>query len=228
MKYVFFSDGTSSVVKSIAAHLADQGYSPILNGIDVSIPLLDKTALSAYLANLGEDFCGAVFDNPAPIRASIEDATDEQWSKARDEFAAPALAFTQCAGDALSALGRGGVVYLNSIHAEKPIGEGFLHTVCCAAVQMLCREAAIRYGKSRVGFYNVMRGILQGEEDLFASEYTAIHHNAHYRFPSEDVPPQQSLDELVAFLLTPAAYILNGTDMHADEGFRLYFGTARK
>jgi NADP-dependent 3-hydroxy acid dehydrogenase YdfG len=159
-----------------------------------------------------------------PVRGGIEDTTDEMWKNSRDNFVVPMLNITQVVGKILMQNQKGSIIYLNSIHAEKPIGNGFLYSTGCAAVQALCREAALIYGSRSVGCYNVMRGIIEGEELYFTSDYSSIHHNSELRFPKERMPAATALNELCAFLLGDGAYILNGSDLNADEGFRLFYG----
>jgi len=221
-KYVYFNSTEDIVASEVAKHLEAIGYTPIVSG--TGIDLTSAESVGRFLEPYGDDLAGAVLVNPDIMRGTIEDVTDEMWDKARDVFPMAMLNLTQVTGRMLSHNQRGSIIYLNSIHAEKPIGNGLLYTMGCAAVQMLCREAAIVYGSQNVGVYNIMRGIVEGEDNYFTSEYSPIYHNGELRFPKEKLPSAKSLNELCAFLLSGGAYILNGTDLQADEGFRLYFG----
>ena len=210
-KFVYFNDTTDIVAAEVAEYIKTLGYTPV-------------DSLDEPYKN---ELVGAILANPPVIHGEIETTTDEMWNSARDTFVVPMLSITQAAGGILSQNQRGSIIYLNSIHAEKPIGNGFLYTMGCAAVQMLCREAAVIYGKNNVGCYNIMRGIVEGEEAYFTSEYSPVYHNGEIRFPKEKLPSAKSLNELCAFLLSGGAYILNGADLQADEGFRLYYGKVR-
>jgi NAD(P)-dependent dehydrogenase (short-subunit alcohol dehydrogenase family) len=212
-RFVYFNNIEDIVSKRVAEYIKTAGYTPIFENIE----------------NIGQykpGLAGAVLANPpaAKMRGGIENTTDEMWRAARDAFAAPILDLTQKIGKILSENKKGSIIYLNSVHAEKPVGEGFLYTMGCAAVQALCREAALIYGSYNVGCFNVMRGIVEGEEVYFTSEYSPLYHNGELRFPKERLPPADSLNELCAFLLGGGAYILNGTDLYADEGFLMYYG----
>jgi len=211
-KFVYFNDTTDIVTAEVAEYIKTLGYTPV----------------DSFLEPYKNELIGAILANPPVIHGEIENTTDEMWNNARDTFAVPMLNITQAVGEILSQNQRGSIIYLNSIHAEKPVGNGFLYTMGCAAVQMLCREAAVIYGKNNVGCYNIMRGIVEGEESYFTSEYSPIYHNGEIRFPKEKLPSAKSLNELCAFLLSGGAYILNGTDFQADEGFRLYYGKVRQ
>ena len=221
-KFIYFNNITEIVSSEVAEYIKTIGYTPIT--CDIDIDLTSEESVKNFLEPYKDNLISAILANPPLIRGSIEDATDEMWSKARDSFIAPMLNITQVAGKIFMQNKKGSIIYLNSIHAEKPIGGGFLYSTCCAAIQALCREAALIYGGSNVGCYNIMRGIVESEENYFASDYSPIHHSSELRFPKERLPSANSLNELCAFLLSGGAYILNGTDLQADEGFRLYYG----
>jgi len=214
-KFVFFNNMTDIVSSEVAEYIKTSGYTPIS---------ADDENAEHFLEEYKDNLIGAIIANPKPIRGSIEDATDEMWLNARNNFIAPVLNITQIVGKIFMQNKKGSIIYLNSIHADKPIGGGFLYSTCCAAIQALCREAALIYGSHNVGCYNIMRGIVEGEEGYFTSDYSSIHHNSELRFPKERTPSAKSLNELCAFLLSDGAYILNGTDLNADEGFRLFYG----
>jgi hypothetical protein len=44
------------------------------------------------------------------------------------------------------------------------------------------------------------------------------------RYPRGRLPEADSLNSLLAFLLTEGAGVLNGSDVKADEGLTLFFG----
>ena len=223
-KYVYFNNTTDIVASNVAEHIKTLGYTPVF--CDNNIDLTSEESVSNFLEPYKNNLIGAVLANPPVtlMRGNIENTTDEMWQNARDIFVAPVLNLTQVVGKILMNNQKGSIIYLNSIHADKPVGDGFLYTTACAAVQMLCREAAIIYGSYNVGCYNVMRGIVEGEENYFTSEYSPLYHNAEFRFPKEKMPAKTSLNELCGFLLSGGAYILNGADLHADEGFRFFIG----
>lgn len=222
-KFVYFNNTADIVSAEVAKYIKTIGYTPVFSG---TVEPASRESVDDFLWAYKENLAGAILANPPmpQMRGSIEDTTDEMWKKARDIFVVPMLNITQAVGQILSKNKKGSIIYLNSIHAEKPVGSGFLYTTGCAAVQALCREAALIYGAGNVGCYNVMRGIVKGEETYFTSEYSPVYHNSSLRFPKERLPPADGLNELCAFLLGEGAYILNGADLQADEGFRLYFG----
>ncbi|MCL1859547.1 MAG: SDR family oxidoreductase [Oscillospiraceae bacterium] len=223
-KFVYFNNTPDIVSSNVAEHIKTIGYTPVFS--DNNIDLTSAECVNNFLEPYKDNLVGAVLSNPpvAGMRGGIEDTTDEMWNNARDIFVVPMLNITQAVGKIFMENKKGSIIYLNSVHAEKPIGNGFLYTTACAAVQALCREAALIYGRYNIGCYNIMRGIVEGEEKYFTSDYSPIHHNSEIRFPKEKLPEANSLNELCAFLLGGGAYILNGSDLRADEGFTLFYG----
>jgi len=226
-KFVYFNTLADITAAEIAGHIKTTGYTPITGGDGVD--LTSEESVTNFLKPYKDNLTGAVLANPPEdlmrgCMISIENATDGMWEKSRDMFAVPMFNITQVVGRILSHNKKGSIIYLNSIHADKPIGGGFLYTIGCAAVQILCREAAMVYGGNNVGCYNIMRGIVGGEETRFTSDFSPIYHSGEFRFPKERLPSADSLNELCALLLSGGAYILNGADLCADEGFRLYYG----
>lgn len=227
-KYIFFNNREDIVSAEVAEYIKTIGYTPVFR--DPCVDMTSAQSFGEFLSPYKNELIGAILANPPIIYGEIETADDEMWNSARDGFAASMLNATQIlgkilAGNYLCGGNNGGsIIYLNSIHADKPLGNGFLYTLGCAAVQMLCREAALAYGIHNVGCFNVMRGVVEGEESYYTSEYSSLYHNGELRFPKEKMPSAKSLNELCAYLLGGGAYILNGSDLHADEGFRLYYG----
>ncbi|MCL2098938.1 MAG: SDR family oxidoreductase, partial [Oscillospiraceae bacterium] len=184
-KYVYFNNITDPVASNVAEHIKTLGYTPVTGSFD----LTSEDALGAFLEPYKNALTGAVIANPPVIRGTIETTDDDMWIAARESFVVPAFNITQVAGRIFMENKKGSIIYLNSIHAEKPVGDGFLYTMGCAAVQALCREAALIYGGCGVGCYNIMRGIVEGEESYFTGEYSPIYHNSELRFPKERLPP---------------------------------------
>ena len=119
--------------------------------------------------------------------------------------------------------GGGSMIYLNSIHAEKPVGHGALFSMGCAAAQMLCKEVNQDYGTSGVRSFFIQRGVTSSDPDA-RSDLSAIYYGVDMRYPDRQLPQRGYLNGLIAFLLTPAAAPLAGSDLRADGGMSMYYG----
>ena len=232
---VFIADDRCAVSRAAAAHLASLGYTVQLNrlggeavpGCDsVRFDLTDVAALTVFF-DIGAPLCGVIFGAPPVIHASIEDADEDSWSRAFEQGVLSALTLTQAACGHMARLGGGAMIYLGSIHAEKPMGYGFLSTMGLSAVQMLCREAAIDYGRRGVNCFYVQRGLMESDmpnDNDITNQYAGL--STRYPFGRPLVP--DDLNGLIAFLLTPGAAPFNGADLRADGGSTMYYGLQRE
>ena len=233
---ILITDNRSQSACAAAAHLLSLGYCVVLNQLggdavagteSVFLDLTDESALASWFEASDDAFYAVIHPAPPPIHAAIATATEDDWQQAFRDGALAALLVTKTAGRRLASLGRGCLIYLGSIHAEKPMGYGFLFSMACSATQMLCREAALDFGAKGVYAYYVQRGIQQ-DDLIHANDLTNIYHATELRYPQNQLPGPDSLNGLIAFMLTEGAAPLNGADLHADSGLTLFYGHRRE
>lgn len=237
MDTVFISDGRCPVAREIAAGFAaagwrvalnlHQGGAPLAGCEEARVDLCRFDELTALFDALGDSLRGVIHPAPPVIHATLEGAGQAQWLRAREEGAIAAMELTRAAGAFLSNLGRGAIVYLGSVHAEKPLGNGFLYSMACAATQMLCREAALAYGPQGVCAYYVQRGFMAHDADNL-SEYSNLYVAPDFRHPQERLMRPDELNGLMLFLMSDAAGALSGADLRADGGATMFYGKPRK
>ncbi|NLG25243.1 MAG: SDR family oxidoreductase [Clostridiales bacterium] len=232
MALVFISDGRSAEAAALATHLAQNGYCVALNGADapgcerVDLDLTDLKGLEDYFAGCGA-LAGAVHFAPPPRPVPIEDADDRAIAGALRAGALSSLLLARAAGDAMAAQGRGALIFVGDLHAEKPTGCAPLHAMNVAAMQMLSREAALDYGRRGLSSFFVMRGPAEGDAPM-ESGVSNLREGAAIRHPDGALPPAGHLGGLIAFLLTDGARPLNGADLRADSGYAMYYGLQRR
>jgi len=235
-KTIFITDDRCPAARAIAAHLVTEGYEvlisdcgaePISGCTRVKASLCDQSALELLFEHLSSNLAGVIWTPPPPIHTSIEAASDEQWRLAFEQGALSSMTLTRVACQHMAQYGRGVMIYLGSIHAEKPMGYGFLHTMNLSATQMLCREVAIDYGRKGLSSFYIQRGIMQSDHENdndITGQYTGI----DIRNPLGRALEPQDLCGLITFLLTDAARIINGTDIRADAGATMFYGLQRE
>jgi glucose 1-dehydrogenase len=233
MKTLFISDIRQGAARSAAEYFAGLSWRVLVNAPKQSAPqgcqavqldLTDRQTLADYFCSLGDGFQGVIHPAPPPVRASLEQISPLDWERAMEEGPQAALAVTQAAGQALSRLGGGSIIYLGSIHAEKPTGFSPLFSMSCGAVQMLARESALHYGRAQVRSFYVQRGVMEedmvGDGNTLSNMYSA----PEKRIPAGTLPGPGELNDLLAFLFTGGAGLLNGSDLRADGGALMYYG----
>ena len=200
-----------------------------LAGLDwrvVTVPrgirLWDEAALAAWAAPLAQDIAGVIHPAPEPILGSVQAVSEADWRRAADEGPMAAWCVTKVFCGLMKDHGGGSMIYLNSIHAEKPVGHGALFSMGCGAAQMLCKEAAQDYGEFGVRAYFIQKGITDTDPDG-KSPVSNLYYGVDLRYPERKLPEAGYLNALVAFLLTPGAAALSGSDLMADGGMTQYY-----
>lgn len=233
---IFISDNRGTAAREAARHLLNAGYRVALNDLGgpavpgtetTALSLADRDALSAYFTSCGEALHAVIHAEPPAIQAKLEDVDDERFQEAFREGALASMMLTAAAGAHLAALGRGAMIFLGSIHAEKPMGYGLLHSISCASTQMLCREAALDFGAHGVNCFYIQRGI-QEDDLVYNNNLTNIFSATDSRYPQGHLPDSGYLNDLIVFLLTDGAGPLNGADLRADAGLTMFYGHRRR
>ena len=207
------------------AYLETQGWRVLC--VPEAINLWDEAALTAYAEPLGERLAGVIHPAPKPILGSIESVSEADFDRAANEGPMAAWCVTKVFCGLMARNGGGSILYLNSIHAEKPVGFGALFSTGCGAVQMLSREVAQDYGAFNVRSYFIQKGISETDPDG-KSPVSDLYYGVDLRYSERRMPEKGCLNELIAFLLTPGATALSGSDLRADGGLTLYYCHRRK
>lgn len=189
--------------------------------------LWDEAALRAWAQPLKGDLLAVIHPAPERILGSVEAVSEADWRRAADEGPMAAWCVTKVFCGLMKDNGGGSMIYLNSIHAEKPVGFGALFSMGCGAVQMLSREAAQDYGEFGVRTFFIQKGISAADPDS-KSPVSNLYFGADLRCNGRTLPAPDGLNALIAFLLTPGAAALSGSDLRADDGATLFYTHRRK
>lgn len=221
-KTVFVINNNELTLIEIAKYLKSTSEYDIVLSSEVNVDITKIESITQYFNTI--DIKAVIIPESNHIGVSVEDATDEQWEQAFNSGALVSMLMTRAAGEHFKANGNGGtIIYLGSIHTEKPTGGDFLFSIQCSATQMINREAAIAYGKYNVNSFYIQRGIMEHDINTFG-EISNIYSSTGLRYPKMRLPDTDELNGLIEFLLTDAASSLSGSDIKADEGLTMYYG----
>ena len=221
MNTVWITDLRTREMQEARDYLAAQGWRILIS--PEGLCLWEEAAVGSFLASYREELCGVIHPAPPAFQSPLEKTDEAEASRARDEGVMAAWCVTKTAGAVFRQKGSGSLIYVSSIHADKPMGYGTLFSAGCGAVQMLNREASQDYGADGVRSFFIQRGPSADDPDL-KSDLTDLYYGANLRYPSRRYPETGHLNGLLGFLLTPAAASLNGSDLRADGGMTLYYG----
>ncbi len=225
-KTVIVTDMRTAEAGDAAEYLKGKGYDVVTVPSDIC--LWDEDALRAWAGPLMDSVTGVIHPAPPFVGGGIEEITEEQWDKNAYEGPVAALIVTKVFGMLMRGTGRGGtIIYLNSVHAEKPVGKGMLYSTACGAVQMLNREFNQDYGEFGINTYFIERGPSADDPDM-RSDVSPIYYGVDLRYPQRRIPEKGYLNGLIEFLLTDEAWPLAGSDLRADGGYVAFYGHRRK
>ena len=221
MKSVWITDLRTREMKDAREYLSAQGWQVLVS--PEGLCLWDEEAVQGFVDSCPETLTGVIHPAPPPFQCPLEKADEASAARARDEGAVAAWCVARAAGALFRKKGGGSLIWFSSVHAEKPMGYGTLFSAGCGAVQMLNREISQDYGPDGVLSFFVQRGPSADDPDL-RSDLTDFYFGTELRYPARRLPEKGSLNPLLAYLLSPEAAPLNGSDLRADSGMTMYYG----
>ncbi|MBR6322555.1 MAG: SDR family oxidoreductase [Lachnospiraceae bacterium] len=222
-KIVVITDLCTPEAQSAAEYLSGLGYEIVTPPAEVHLWKEDE--LTAFTEPLKERLGAVIHPAPPIFKGGILEVSEEDWERTSNEGAIAAFIVTKVFCTIFREKKGGTVIYLNSIHAEKPMGKGILHSLNCGAVDMLSREAAQDYSESGVNVFFVERGITTTDDGK--SDASALYFGTDMRYPRRETPKPDYLNGLLAFLLTDAAYPLSGQPIRCDAGMTGFYNQHR-
>ncbi|WP_276353912.1 SDR family NAD(P)-dependent oxidoreductase [Cohnella caldifontis] len=247
-KVVLIAEADSPSGKALLVRLAAEGASFVLNsasgGLELTAELEQARRMGAQtlvvnaalwrsgdVARLLEESSRSVgpvdvlihnCNRVLPI--GVEDGEEERFLEVMNANAKSAFVSAKAVGRQMAETGRAGrIVFVNSIHAEKPTGSSFAYSASKGAVKMLAREASVVLGRQGIGVYSIELGPMEGDDAKFRSELSDLYESYRYKVPGGELGTYGELAELVLFLCGDGARYLNGADIRMDGGFLLHY-----
>ncbi|WP_274653436.1 SDR family NAD(P)-dependent oxidoreductase [Paenibacillus humicola] len=246
-KVVFITDADLSSGKAVLLRLAAEGASFILNSASAGrelgpeLELARQTGANVLVvtADLSRsDEAARVLETAAerlgtvdvlvhnnnlvkPIR--VEDGDEALFLEMMNANAKTAYVCAKAAGEQMKAKRAGKIIFVSSIHAEKPTGSSFAYSASKGAVKMLAREAAVVLGRHGVSVNTIEFGPAEGDDAVFSSDVSGLYEHYRYKVPGAVLGTHKDLAELVLFLASDEARCINGADIRMDGGFLMHY-----
>lgn len=246
-KIVFVTDADSGSGAAVIRRLAEAGARFILNSrsggetLADELTLIRETGSQAIVVSVNPSVSSEVTEmlqfaeqqlGPVDIlihndnevlQASVESCSEEAFLECLSRNAKSAFVCTQAAGRQMVLQQSGSIIYVSSIHAEKPTGSAFAYSASKGAVKMLAKEAALVLGRSGVRVNTVELGPIQGDDERFKSSFSTLYRDYEYKVPNAVLGSFEDLAGLVHFLASDEAAYVNGADIRLDGGFLLHY-----
>ena len=154
---------------------------------------------------------------------SIEDFDEKTWDDEMDEIARTAFVATRAAGISI-ALNKinGAILYISSLHGDKPTTTAFIFSAACGAVSLLMKEAALEFGRKNIRVNMLEAGTYLGDDSNITS-YVCFNPDTILRkialgrrgTPAEIIAP-------ALWLCSDEASFVNGASLRVDGGQMLW------
>lgn len=224
-------EGAQLVLNSASAGAAIQanleycrsvGASCILTHMDLSKEMEVEEVLEGVIEQTGS-MDVLIHNSNLVIPAKVADCSEELFWRMMDANVKSAFISTRAVGKRMQARQAGKVIYVSSIHDEKPTGSAFLYSVAKGALQMLCREAALELGRNNVQVNVIEMGPVEGDDDVFQSDISNLYRHYRTKVPNACLGTYQDLANLVVFLASDESCYMNGSNIRMDGGFVLHY-----
>jgi glucose 1-dehydrogenase len=160
--------------------------------------------------------------------SAIEEISEENFKNILDRNAKSAFITTKVFGEHMADRGQGAIVYLSTLHDEKPTGCTFTYSVGKGAVKMLCKEIALFYGRKGIRANLIEMDCIDEDEALFDSFISPFHYDAASRIPQRRLAVPEDFVDAVIFLLSDEAKFINGAELRIDGGHLLCYSDREK
>jgi glucose 1-dehydrogenase len=172
-KVVFITDADSPTGRAAIVRLADEGAHFILNSVSkgrhihdqlaycesvgsktvvVHIDLCDSCAVTAALEEASVPLGTVdvlIHNNNSVEHGSVESGDEDMFLRVLHANAKTAFVCTQVVGRKMKEKQAGKIIYVSSIHAEKPTGSSFAYSVSKGSVKMLSPRECSPFRTSR-------------------------------------------------------------------------------
>ncbi|SFD51438.1 3-oxoacyl-[acyl-carrier protein] reductase [Paenibacillus catalpae] len=155
--------------------------------------------------------------------AHVESCEETEFVEIMQANAKSAFFCTQTFGKRMADRSGGSIIFVSSIHNEKPTGSSFAYSASQGAVKMLAHEAALFLGRFGIRVNVIEMGPVEGSDVTFQSHISGLYDDYRYKVPGAMLGTASDLAELAFFLAGEEAGYLNGADIRMDGGFLLHY-----
>jgi len=230
-KTVWVTGAETPVGRAVAELFYEEGATLLLSGVtSADLPGNGRECICYADNPINEEHAGravslidrldvAVAANRYVKRGSLIEGTAGLFDEMMEQNLFHAFCTARAAAGKMGKTGGGAVLFINSIHGEKPTGSAPLYSVACGGVNMLVKEAAQDFGRLGIRVNQLKCGPLAGDEELFFSDKSGIYHGAAARVPRGALGTPREIARAALFLCSDAASFINGAALTADGGF---------
>ena len=167
-----------------------------------------------------------IFNNNDVVKTGIENLTKEVFESQLNANAKAAFVLARVVGLHMAEYGNGKIVFVSSIHCDKPTGSAVMYSMSKGCINMLCKECALFFGRKGIQTNLIEAGAVEGDDEKFESEFSPLYAMGYMeeRIPRRKAGSNDEIAAVAAFLASEEASFVNGASVRADGGFELFYG----
>ena len=167
-----------------------------------------------------------IFNNNDVVKTGIENLTKEVFESQLNANAKAAFVLARVVGLHMAEYGNGKIVFVSSIHCDKPTGSAVMYSISKGCINMLCKECALFFGRKGIQTNLIEAGAVEGDDKKFESEFSPLYAIGYMeeRIPRRKAGSNDEIAAVAAFLASEEASFVNGASVRADGGFELFYG----
>lgn len=241
-KTVYITEASSAVGEALARRFASEGANLVLGDacpclvkeleekgakvLNVQGAPIHYEQAEARLAEILKTFPrvdALIFNNNKAIKTSIENLERAVFDEQMNYNLKSAFVLTRTLGEHMGGYGNGKLVFVSSIHDDKPTGSTPFYSVAKGGITMLSKEAALFFGRKGLQSNVIELGALEGDDETFKSEFAGQYVYMEHRIPRGKAGKPEEVAGIAAFLASEDSNFVNGASIRADGGFMLHY-----
>lgn len=167
-----------------------------------------------------------VYNNNTVVKTSLEGLTRDVFESQLNDNAKSAFVLARVVGLHMAEYGNGKIVFVSSIHCDKPTGSAVMYSISKGCINMLSKECALFFGRKGIQTNVIECGAIQGDDEKFVSTFSPLYAMGYMeeRIPRRKAGTNEEIAGVAAFLASEDANYVNGANVRADGGFELFYG----
>ncbi len=241
IKAALITDAGTKAAEAVARRLEKDGFLVIRNfpsGFPINLEGLDVQHCCAYethrlsavqemLAWLGDmnvQLRVLVHTDNVIFPKKVEDISEGDFQYYVDRNAKSAFMTAKVMGEVIAKNGGGSIVFLSSLHDEKPTGVAFAYSAGRGAIKMLCKELTLFYGRKRVRCNLVEMDTTLETAELLDSLLVPFNYDIKSKIALRRVTEPEDFAGTVSYLVSDDAAQVNGAEIRVDGGHLYHYG----
>jgi len=237
-KVALITDASTQAAEAVARRLEQDGMTVLRNYPDglpeettgkshccafPTVSLKSVQELSAWVKESAGHLDSLIHTDNVIFRASVEHISEDDFRTYVNRNAKSAFLTTKVLAEDIAQNGGGTVVYLSSLHDEKPTGVSVAYSAGRGAIKMLCREMTLFLGRKNVRCNLVEMDTTAETAEQLDSLIIPFNYDLSTKIALRRMTKPDDFAGTVSFLVSDDASQVNGAEIRVDGGHLFHY-----